>query len=140
MKLKIKKLDPQAKLPQFALVGDVGMDIFSNENLLIKPGERVFCKTGIAMEFETDYTALIWDKGGMAFNGIKTMGGVFEGTYHGEYLIGLVNLGQIDFEVKQGQKIAQVLFQKVERPQIEEVAELSESSRGEGRFGSTGKF
>lgn len=140
MKLKIKKLEANIKTPEYALEGDAGMDLFSSQDLILKPNQREFCKTGIAMSFETDYVGLIWDKGGMANSSIKTMGGVFEGTYRGEYMIGLINLGQDDFEIKKGQKIAQILFQKIERPQIEEVEVLSQTDRGSGRFGSTGKF
>lgn len=140
MNLKIKKLDPQAKIPAYAQPGDVGLDLFSNQELVLKSGERRFCQTGIAMEFDTDYAALVWDKSSIANSGIKTIGGVFEGTYRGEYMIGLVNLGDKDYEIKQGQKIAQLLFHKIERAEINQVDELSESVRGEGGFGSTGKF
>jgi len=139
MKIQIKKLHPEAKIPKFSLVGDVGMDLYSVEELILHPGERASVKTGIAIKIPDGYAGLIWDKGGPSHKfGIKTLGGVFDSNYIGEYLLGLVNLGQEDFKIEQGQKIAQVLFQKIEYPEIEEVNDLEETNRNDGRFGSTG--
>ena len=139
MEIKIKKLNPEAKIPQFALKGDVGMDLYSAEEVVIRPGERISCKTGIAMKIPDGYAALIWDKSGPSHKfGIKTLGGVFDSNYTGEYMIGLVNLGKEDYKIEKGRKIAQVLFQKIEIPEILEVEELEETNRGAGAFGSTG--
>lgn len=139
MKIRIKKIHPNARIPQFALAGDVGMDLFSVVDVVMKPGEKISCPTGIAIKIEEGYAGLIWDKSGISHKfGIKTLGGVFDSNYIGEYLIGLINLGKEDFKIEKGQKIAQVLFQKIEIPEIEEVEELEETVRGEGRFGSTG--
>jgi dUTP pyrophosphatase len=139
MKIQIKKIHPDAKIPHFALVGDVGMDLYSVADVVIKPGERVSCPTGIAIKTPDGYAALIWDKSGPSHKfGIKTLGGVFDSNYVGEYLIGLINLGKENFEIKNGQKIAQVIFQKIENPEIEEVTELEQTNRGDGAFGSTG--
>ena len=139
MEIKIKKLDPEAKIPQFALKGDVGMDLYSAEEVVIRPGERISCKTGIAMKIPDGYAALIWDKSGPSHKfGIKTLGGVFDSNFTGEYMIGLVNLGKEDYKIERGQKIAQVLFQKIEIPEILEVDELEKTNRGTGAFGSTG--
>lgn len=139
MKIQIKKLSEDAKMPAFALSGDVGMDLYSSEDAILKPGERISCQTGIAIKIPEGYAALIWDKGGPSHKfGIKTLGGVFDSNYTGEYMIGLVNLGQEDFKIEKGQKIAQVLFQKIEIPEIEEVDQLEQTNRGDGRFGSTG--
>ncbi|HAR99520.1 MAG: Deoxyuridine 5'-triphosphate nucleotidohydrolase [Candidatus Moranbacteria bacterium GW2011_GWC2_37_73] len=139
MKIQIKKLHPDAKIPQFALAGDVGMDLYSVTELILKPGERISCPTGIAIKIPEGYAALIWDKSGPSHKfGIKTLGGVIDSNYNGEYLVGLVNLGKEDFKIEKGQKIAQVLFQKIEIPEIEQVEELEETNRGDGGFGSTG--
>ncbi|MEK7144060.1 MAG: dUTP diphosphatase, partial [Patescibacteria group bacterium] len=82
---------------------------------------------------------LVWDKSGLALNnGIKTMAGVIDSGYRGEIKIVLINLGDEDFEIKKGQKIAQMLVQKVERPEIELVDELNATERGGNGFGSTG--
>jgi len=78
MKIQVKKLHPDAKIPKFALKGDVGMDLFSVTDAVLKPGERVSCPTGIAIKIPEGYAGLIWDKGGPSHKfGIKTLGGVF---------------------------------------------------------------
>ena len=130
-----------AILPRFSQDGDVAMDLFSSEDVFLTPGQRISCKTGIAIKIPEGYAGLIWDKSGPSHKfGIKTLGGVFDSNYTGEYLIGLINLSQEDFEIKKGQKIAQVLFQKIEIPKIEEVDGLPETNRKDGAFGSTGIF
>jgi len=140
MKLKFKKLDSTAKLPNFAHPGDAGMDIFSLEDLVIKPGERVRVRTGWAVEIPDGYVGLIWDKSSMAFNhGIKTMAGVADAGYRGEILVVLINLLTNDFSINKYDKIAQFLIQPIEHPEIVEVEELSDTSRGSGSFGSTGR-
>ena len=139
MKLQIKKLTAKARLPEYAHSGDAGMDLFSVENITIKPGERIVCRTGIAMKIPDGYVGLIWDKSGIASkDGIKTMGGVIDSGYRGEIGVVLQNLSRENYEIKRGDKIAQMLIQKVESPQIEEIEELNDTERGEGGFGSTG--
>ena len=139
MKIQIKKLNSKAKLPEYAHLGDAGMDLFSVESVTIKPGEKVVCQTGIAMKIPDGYVGLIWDKSGIASKGgVKTMGGVIDSGYRGEVRVVLQNLSKEDYNIKEGDKIAQMLIQKVESPQIEEVEELDDTERGEGGFGSTG--
>lgn len=138
--LKIKKLFPDAVLPSFAHPGDAGMDLFARKNILIKKGERKKIGTGIAIELPHGYVALIWDKSGLATNhGLTNLGGVIDAGYRGEYFVTLLNSGVEDYTIEKGHKIAQLLIQKVEHPTIEEVSELSDSRRGAGGFGSTGK-
>jgi dUTP pyrophosphatase len=140
MILKIKKLHPDAKIPFYAKKGDAGMDLFSIEDKTIKAGEREIIGTGIAMEYEEGFCTAIWDKSGYAINhGIKTMGGIVEPNYRGEYKVILLNTSNKDFEIKKGQKIAQVLIMPVAYAEVQEVQELSNSNRPEG-FGSTGMF
>lgn len=139
MKIQVKKLTPDAKLPAFGREGDAGMDLYSSQDAVLGPGQRISCKTGIAIKIPEGYVGLIWDKGGPSHKfGIKTLGGVYDSNYTGECLIGLVNMSQEDFNIKKGQKIAQLLVQKIESPQIEEVDEISKTNRGEQRFGSSG--
>lgn len=140
MLLKIKKLNPEAKLPSYGHKGDAGLDLFSCEDTVIVPGERKRVSTGISIEFEKGHVALIWDKSGVADSGIKIMGGVLEYTYRGEYKVIMLNTSHKDYEIKKGQKIAQLLIQPIITAEIEEVKELSETERGEGAFGSTGLF
>ena len=139
LKIKIKKLHPDAIVPQYAHPGDAGMDLYSvEEDFVLRPGERKMIGTGIAMELPEGYVALLWDKSGVGSKGIKRLGGVIDCHYRGEYKVVLVNLSNEYYEIKKGQKIVQVLIQKVENPEIEVVNELSDTSRGEGGFGSTG--
>lgn len=139
MNIRVKKLHPDAIVPVFAHPGDAGMDLYSVEDRVLAPGERRSVPTGIAIALPDGYVSLVWDKSGVSHKfGVKTLGGVLDSGYRGEYLVGLINLGQEDFVIKKGQKIAQLLIQKVERPDIAVVDELDETSRGTGGFGSTG--
>lgn len=140
MKIKIKKLRDNIKLPSYALPGDAGLDMFCNEDVTIEPGQKHTFATGFALELPQGYCALVWDKGGLSQKyGLKSMGGVFEYTYRGEYMICLLNTSDKAYEFKKGDKIAQLLIQPVVTAELEEVNKLSESKRGQGRHGSTGK-
>ena len=139
MQLRIKKLHPDAKLPQFAHATDAGLDLCTQEDVTIAPGERVSIPTGIAVQIPVGYVGLIWDKSGIAQKGgLKTLGGVIDADYRGEVFVGLLNIGAEPYQFTRGQKIAQMLIQKVEHPKIVEVDELDETVRGDGAFGSTG--
>jgi dUTP pyrophosphatase len=140
MEIKIKRFTPDAILPKYAHPGDVGMDMYSREEFILQPGERIIANTGFALEFEKGYAAIVKDKSGVAADGIHTAGGVFDAGYRGEYNAQLVNLGKKPYEVKKGQKIAQLIIYPVAIAQLIEVDELSDSSRGAGKLGSTGKF
>ena len=139
MKLKIKKLHPDAKIPSYVHLGDAGMDVFALESLALAPGERGLVRTGIALEFPEGYVLLMWDKSGISTkHGITTLAGVIDAGYRGEIQIGVVNLGQDSHTFEKGSKVAQILVQPIVRAEIQEVEKLSESIRGEGGFGSTG--
>lgn len=140
MILKIKKLAPDLKVPSYAHPGDVGLDLFSLEDYELRPGERRIFHIGFALEFPTGYAAIVKDKSSLPKNGgIHTIGGVFDAGYRGEYNVNLINLGAETYQIKKGDKIAQLVIVPVEIAQIEEVTELSETSRGTGNFGSTGR-
>ena len=140
VKLKVKKLDPRAVLPAYAHPGDAGMDVFALERTALKPGARMVVKTGISMEIPEGYVGLIWDKSGLAMKeGVKTIGGVIDAGYRGEVLVGVVNLSDKEYVFEAGHKVAQMLIQKVKSCAIVEADGLSETKRGAGGFGSTGK-
>lgn len=140
MQIKIKRLNPEAKLPKYAHPGDVGMDLYSMEDYSLKPGERKIFMVGFAMEFESGYAAIIKDKGSLPKNaGIHTMGGVFDAGYRGEYNVLLINLGHEPYNIEKGDKIAQLIIYPIIFAELEEAESLSESSRGLGAFGSTGR-
>lgn len=140
MKLHIKKLHPSAKLPLRAHDHDAGMDLFSLEKVTLKPMERIAVRTGVSLEIPSGYVGLIWDKSGIAIKeGIKTLGGVIDAGYRGEILIGVINLSNQEYTFEPGHKVAQILIQKIENFEIIESQELSDTSRGQSGFGSTGK-
>lgn len=140
MKLKIKKLHSEAILPKFAHLGDAGMDLFALEEVVVGSGEIARIKTGIALEIPKGYVGLCWDKSGLAMNhGIKVLGGVIDSGFRGELVLGVINYGRNSYVFEKGHKVMQLLIQKIEHPEIVEVKELSETKRGKGGFGSTGK-
>ena len=140
MKIKLKKLNSEERIPEHALEGDAGVDLFSVEPFELEPGERKSVPLGVAIEIPQGYVGLIWDKSGLSHKyGIKTFGGVIDSSYRGEIHAGIMNLSDKFFSFEKGHKIAQLLIQKVETVEFEEVKELSDSVRGEGAFGSTGK-
>ncbi|MFA6533683.1 MAG: dUTP diphosphatase [Patescibacteria group bacterium] len=140
MQIKIKKLNPAAKLPTYAHPGDVGLDLYSLDDYEIKPGERHFFYLGFALEFPISYAAVVKDKSSLPKNGgLHTLGGVFDAGFRGEYNVLLVNLGSEPYQILKGDKIAQLVIFPVAIAELEETAELSDTSRGAGAFGSTGR-
>ncbi len=140
MNLKIKKLHPEAKIPEYAKTDDAGFDLFSTETIEIAPNQRIQVPTGIAMQIPIGLVGLIWDKSGLSHNhGLKTLGGVVDSGYRGEIKVGLINLSNENYKIEKGHKVAQMIIQKKETFEIEEVSELEESDRGEAGFGSSGK-
>ncbi len=140
MKIKVKRLNDEAVLPTYAHPGDVGMDVYSLETYELKVGERKIFSVGFAMEFPSGFAAIIKDKSSLSMKqGIHTMGGVFDAGYRGEYNVNLINLGNEPYKISKGDKIAQIIIYPVAIADLEEASELSDSSRGEGRFGSSGK-
>jgi dUTP pyrophosphatase len=138
--LKIIRLDKELPLPKFALPGDAAMDLYAGEKTTIAPGERVQVKTGLKMEIPAGYAGFVWDKSGLSQkSGLKTLGGVIDSGYRGEVLVGMINLSTETYIFEKGHKIAQMCIQKIEQVEVVEVESLSESVRGEGGFGSTGK-
>jgi dUTP pyrophosphatase len=139
MEIKIKKLKAEAELPSYAHPGDAGLDIRSLEDYTLQPGEQKIFMSGFALEFPEGYMAIIKDRGSMAKAKLHTTGGVFDAGYRGEYNISLVNLGPQPYQISHGDKIAQLVILPVTRATITEVKTLTDSSRGKGAFGSTGK-
>ena len=139
MKIKIKKLRPDAHLPMYAHEGDVGMDLVSVDAGILQPGESRFFYCGFSLEFPNGFAAIVKDRSSMAKRGLHTMAGVFDAGYRGEYNVLLLNTASEPREINIGDKIAQLVICPVEIVELEEVEEMSESSRSTGRFGSTGK-
>ncbi len=140
LSLRIKKLRPDSTMPSYAHPGDAGLDLYAAETTTVAPGQNVAVPTGVAMEIPDGYVGLIWDKSGLAIkNRLKTLGGVVDSGYRGEVLVGMINLSSEPYTFEKRHKVAQMVIQKKEDVRVEEVDELSDTVRGTGGFGSTGK-
>lgn len=141
MVIKFKKLAKDAKLPKYAYKEDAGMDVFSNEDKIIKPKTWEVIKTGFCMELPKGYEAETRSKSGIALkNGVFVLNspGTIDENYRGEVMVILMNLGEKDYIVKRFDKIAQMVINKVEHFDFLEVDDLSNTNRQEKGFGSTG--
>ena len=139
MKIKIKKLKEGAKLPSYAHEGDVGMDMYAMETVTIAPMEHYRFWHGFALEFPVGYAGIVKDKSSISKAGLHQMGGVFDAGYRGEYNTLLVNLSDKPYTFEEGDKVSQLLILPVAIGELEVVDNLSDSERGEGMFGSTGR-
>lgn len=137
--LKVKKLNTSAKLPTRAHSTDVGLDIYSLEGAIVKPGEGKVFSTGIAAEFLPGCVGMLTDRSSMAKTGFKLAGGIIDPGYTGELKVVLRNITNGDLNVQQGDRIAQLLIIPVQTPEVELVEELNNSERADRGFGSSGK-
>jgi len=143
--LKIKRLSRHATLPTRATEGDAGLDLYASEHAAVKFGAVTKVQTGIAVEIPLGYVGLIHPRSGLAAkHGITVVNapGTIDAGYRGELIVLLTTIDK-QFErtlhnIKTGDRIAQLVIQKVELPDVLDVEELSETVRGAGGFGSTG--
>lgn len=139
----ITRLDPDLPIPRYAKGGDAGADIVSRIDFTIAPGERALIPTGIAIALPDGYVALVHPRSGLAIkHGITMVNspGTVDAGYRGELQIILINHDKSEsVSFKRGDRIAQLVIQKVERAEFIEVEELPGSGRGSGGFGSTGR-
>ena len=141
-KLRVKKLSDLAQIPHYQTLGSAGFDLHSVDDVVLKPMERVLISTGLSFEIPDGYEIQIRPRSGLAYkHGITVLNtpGTIDSDYRGEIKVLLINLSNENFEIKIGDRIAQAVMQEVVQVEFEEVLELSESERGEGGFGSTGK-
>jgi dUTP pyrophosphatase len=143
--LRIKRLqnNPDLALPKYETAGSAGMDLQAaiNEPIILKAGEVVLVKTGIAIALEVGFEAQIRPRSGLALkNGITVLNtpGTIDSDYRGEVCVILINHSGVDFKIERGMRIAQMVIAKYEQAKIAEVENLDETKRGEGGFGSTG--
>lgn len=143
LQVLITRLDADLPLPQYAKGGDAGADIYSRIDINLAPGERALVPTGIAIALPDGYVALVHPRSGLAIKHGVTMvnaPGTVDAAYRGELQCILINHDPHEsVSFKRGDRIAQLVFQKVERAEFIEVEHLPGSGRGEGGFGSTGK-
>lgn len=140
--VKFKKLNPDAVIPDYAHVGDAGMDLYSIQDDIIEPLTWKLIPTGLACELPEGTEGQVRSKSGIALkNGVFVLNtpGTVDENYRGEIGVVLYNLNTKEpFVIKKGQKIAQYVINAIEYVDTLEVEELDETSRGEGGFGSTG--
>ncbi|QNI36730.1 dUTP diphosphatase [Edaphobacter albus] len=141
VRIGVKKLVPEARLPRYAHVGEYGdlaADLYAAEGIILESGSTVAIPTGVAMEFPSTHGALVEDRSGLALKGVTTLAGVIDPGYRGEIRIVVTNLGAAAVEVKSGDRIAQLRIVQRIQASFTEVEELGEAARGAGGFGSTG--
>lgn len=141
--LRIKKLDPSAKIPTYGSEYAAGADLYalSDAPVVIAPGETVKLHTGIAMEIPAGYVGLVYARSGLAVKrGLAPANkvGVIDADYRGELIVALANHSQEPQEIAPFERIAQLVIAPVLQVEFEECAELSDTVRGAGGFGSTG--
>jgi dUTP pyrophosphatase len=138
--VKVKRLHPDAKLPQYAHDGDAGADLFANESVTIEPGETVVISTGLAVEIPPGFEWQIRPRSGLTVRTkLRVQLGTIDSTYRGEVGIIVDNTAQWDRRhIRKGDKVAQGVIAPVIHGVFTEVDELDETSRGSRGFGSTG--
>jgi len=139
---RVAKIHPQAQVPKRATVGSAGMDLVACVDAVVPPGSQwVAVETGIVLQFPNTVYARVAPRSGLAFkNGIQVGAGVVDSDYTGSIKVILFNHGTEPFNVRAGDRIAQIIFEKIETPVLEECAfeNLHVTERGAGGFGSTG--
>ena len=142
VKVLITRLDPSVPLPKYGKPGDAGADLASRIDFTLPAGERALIPTGISVALPPGYVALVHPRSGLAIkNGISMVNtpGTVDASYRGELQIILINHDKSeDFVIKKGDRIAQLVIQKVEQAEFIEVDALPGTDRGAGGFGSTG--
>lgn len=138
MQIKVKKLEANAKLPVRAHATDSGADMFALQKTVLLPHQITKVRTGIAVELPEGTSGCVWGKSSVESKGIKVMAGLIDCTYRGEILICMYNLNDEPFIFEEGQKVAQLVVLPTLYPTFAE-GEISETARGTGGFGSTGK-
>jgi dUTP pyrophosphatase len=140
----IVRLDPGLPLPSYAHPGDAGADLRTTVDVSLAPGERALVPTGVGIALPEGYVALVHPRSGLAARhglSIVNTPGTVDAGYRGEVKVLLVNLdATAPVELRRGDRIAQLVIQRVERARFVEVGQLPDSVRGEGGYGSTGGF
>lgn len=140
----LHRLDPDLPAPRYANPGDAGADLYSGEDVVLQPGRRALVKTGVAIALPAGYVGLVHPRSGLAHRcGVTVVNapGTVDSGYRGEIRINLVNLDpEVPAVINRGDRIAQLLVQRVEHARFETVDQLPDSVRGTGGHGSTGGF
>lgn len=142
IKLPIKRLDPTVELPSYAYEGDAGLDLRAAEDVTLQPFERRLIPTGLAVAIPEGYAGFVQPRSGMALKKGLSMAntpGLIDAHYRGELKVVAINLDPEEpIHIDRGERIAQLVIQKVPVVELDEVDELDETDRGAGGFGSSG--
>lgn len=140
--VSVVRLDPELPLPSYAHPGDAGADLHTTVDVVLAPGERALVPTGIALALPEGYVGLVHPRSGLAArHGVSIVNtpGTVDAGYRGEVKVLLVNLDPAEpVELRRGERVAQLVVQRVERAAFVEVDALPDSARGSGGYGSTG--
>lgn len=140
--LPIKRLDPSVELPRYAYCEDAGLDIRSNEDIVLKPYERAMVSTGLAIAIPDGYAGFMQPRSGLAAKqGLTVLNtpGLIDAHYRGELKIIIINLDkEHSVSIRKGDRIAQLVIQAVPQVELNEVDDLGDTDRGQGGFGSSG--
>ncbi|MDM8271005.1 dUTP diphosphatase [Thermophilibacter provencensis] len=140
--LPIKRLDPTVELPTYAYEGDAGLDLRANESVTLAPHERRLISTGLAIAIPEGYAGFVQPRSGLALKKGLSMAntpGLIDAHYRGELKVCAVNLdNESEITIERGERIAQLVIQRVPVVTLREVDELDETDRGAGGFGSSG--
>ena len=140
--LQVRRMHDAAVLPSYAHPGDAGLDLASVEEVALAPGERAAVPTGLAVAIPEGWVGLVHPRSGLARrHGITVANapGTIDAGYRGEILVLLCNLGSEPVTLQRGERVAQLLLQRIGRAEVVEVEALDATPRGEGGFGSTGR-
>lgn len=144
MRIQLRRLDPELPPPSYAHPGDAGADLVSAVDVVLAPGRREVVPTGVAIALPEGYAAFVHPRSGLAArHGVTLVNapGTVDAGYRGEIKVTLINTdADRPFTVRRGDRIAQLVVQRVERAAFVEVEELPDAVRGAGGFGSTGGF
>ena len=141
IKLPLKRLDPSIELPAYAREGDAGLDLRAAHDATLEPAGRALVGTGLAVAIPAGYAGLVLPRSGLArAEGVTVLNapGLVDAGYRGELKVLLVNHGAQPVTLRRGERVAQLVIQRVEGAELIEVADLPASERGDGGFGSTG--
>lgn len=142
--ISVQQLDPDLPLPAYAHPGDAGADLVTGVDVDLAPGERALVPTGVAIALPEGYVALVHPRSGLAARhglSIVNTPGTVDAGYRGEIKVLLINHDPVEaITLRRGDRIAQLVVQRVERARFEPVVTLPDSVRGSGGYGSTGGF
>jgi dUTP pyrophosphatase len=143
IELLVKLLDEGIPIPEYRHPGDAGLDLPSRIDIVIEPGERAMVPTGLAVAIPNGYAGLVLPRSGLAARhgiGLVNSPGLIDSGYRGEVAVVLINTDKTQpFRISRGDRIAQLMIQKVAQVEVVAVEDLADSQRGAGGFGSTGK-